>query len=43
MLAVTLTSMAKLALAYSNQGWWKEAKELEVHAQSIRRSGRVYG
>jgi hypothetical protein len=37
----TLTSMANLALTYSNQGRWKEAEELEVQVMEARK--RVLG
>ncbi|RYP55588.1 hypothetical protein DL771_012342 [Monosporascus sp. 5C6A] len=37
----TLTSMANLALTYSNQGRWKEAEELGVRVLEIRK--RVLG
>jgi len=37
----TLTSMANLALTYSNQGRWKEAEELEVQVIETRK--RVLG
>jgi hypothetical protein len=37
----TLTSMGNLVSTYSNQGWWKEAKELEVQVMKTRK--RVLG
>ena len=37
----TLTSMANLASTYWNQGWWKEAEELEVQVMPTRK--RVLG
>src|SRR5439155_16763088 len=36
-----LRAMARLALTYSNQGWWKEAEELQVKVVEIRK--RVLG
>src|ERR687887_161446 len=37
----TLTSMGNLASTYRNQGWWKEAEELEVQVMETRK--RVLG
>jgi hypothetical protein len=33
----TLASMASLASTYRNQGWWKEAEELEVQVMETRK------
>ena len=37
----TLLSVANLASTYQNQGWWKEAEELQVQLIQIRK--RVLG
>ena len=31
MISYTLLAMENLACMYSNQGWWKEAEELNLH------------